>query len=57
MSYAETARKANESVITRMVDGNLRVENAVVIFRNFAGNPTNFNPQGGKRTFCGPVSL
>jgi len=51
MSYTDVARKANESVITRMVDGNLRVENAVVIFRNFGGNPTNFNPQGGKRTF------
>jgi hypothetical protein len=34
-----------------MVDGNLRVENGVLMFRNFSGNPTNFNPQGGKRTF------
>jgi hypothetical protein len=51
MSYVNVAQKANETVITRMVDGNLRVENAAVIFRNFSGAPTNFNPQGGKRTF------
>ena len=31
MSYTDVARKANETVITRMVDGNLRVENAVLI--------------------------
>ena len=51
MSYTEVARKTNNTVITRMVDGNIRVENAVLMFRNFSGNPTNFNPQGGKRTF------
>jgi hypothetical protein len=51
MSYIDTARKVNDTVITRMVDGNIRVENAVLMFRNFSGNPTNFNPQGGKRTF------
>ena len=45
MSYTDVARKANDTIITRMVDGNLRVENAVVLFRNFSGNPTNFNPQ------------
>lgn len=52
MSYTDTAKKVNDTVITKMVDGNLRVENAVVIYRNFSGAPTNFNPQGGKRTFC-----
>ena len=51
MSYIDTAKKVNESSITRMVDGNLRVEHAVVMFRNFGGNPTTFNPAGGKRTF------
>jgi len=51
MSYIDMARKVNDTVITRMVDGNLRVENGVVIFKNFSGNPTNLNPQGGKRTF------
>lgn len=51
MSYTDVARKVNETVITRMVDGNIRVENAIIIYTNFAGNPTNLNPQGGKRTF------
>lgn len=51
MSYVNVAQKVNDTVFTRMVDGNLRVENAAVIFRNFSGAPTNFNPQGGKRTF------
>lgn len=52
MSYTDIARKVNnETTITRMVDGNLRVEHAAVLFRNFSGNPTDFNPNGGKRTF------
>jgi hypothetical protein len=51
MSYIDTARKVNDTVITKMVDGNIRVENAILLFRNFSGKPTNFNPQGGKRTF------
>ena len=51
MSYTDVARKVNNSIITRMVDGNIRIENAVLMFRNFSGSPTNFNPQGGKRTF------
>lgn len=51
MSYIDTAKKVNDTVVTRMVDGNLRIENAIIIFRNFSGAPTNFNPQGGKRTF------
>lgn len=51
MSYTDIAKKVNESNISRMVDGNLRIENAVVIFKNFTGAPTQFNPAGGKRTF------
>ena len=51
MSFMDNVKKINDTKITRMVDGNLRVENAVVIFRNFSGNPTTFNPNGGKRTF------
>lgn len=51
MSYTDVARKVNDTIVTRMVDGNIRVENAVLMFRNFGGNPTNFNPNGGKRTF------
>ena len=51
MSFMDNVKKINDTKITRMVDGNLRVENAVVIFRNFSGAPTTFNPNGGKRTF------
>lgn len=51
MSYADSAKMVNNSTFSWMVDGNLRVENAVVIFKNFRGGPTDFNPQGGKRTF------
>lgn len=51
ISFNDAAKKVNSSVFSTMVDGNIRVENAVVIFTNFGGNPTNLNPQGGKRTF------
>ena len=51
MNFNEAAKKVNESIFSAMVDGNIRVENAVVIYTNFAGNPTDLNPQGGKRTF------
>lgn len=51
MSFTEAAKKVNNSIFSVMVDGNIRVENAVVIFTNFRGAPTNLNPQGGKRTF------
>ena len=51
MSYISTAERVRESKFSKMIDGNLRVENAVIMFRNFSGNPTNLNPQGGKRTF------
>lgn len=30
----------------------LRIENAHILFKNFSGAPTQFNPKGGKRTFC-----
>ena len=32
-------------------NGNLNVENAAMIYKNFSGKPTRVNPQGGKRTF------
>lgn len=51
MSYADIAKKINDTKITRMVDGNLRIENAVILYRNFTGAPTNLNPVPGKRTF------
>lgn len=45
--------KARNSVFKRMVNGDLSVENAVIISKwsNFAGRPTDLNPNGGKRTF------
>lgn len=35
-----------------LVNGNLNVEHAEIVFQNFGGRPTNANPAGGKRTFC-----
>jgi len=49
MSLLEAARN---SEFKRLVNGDLSVENAVIIWTNFAGKPTKFNPQGGKRTFA-----
>lgn len=51
MRYIDAANKVNETIINRMKDGNLRVENAVILFNNFSGAPTDLNPNGGKRTF------
>ena len=42
----------------RRVNGNITIEGAHILpgnFRNFAGNPDRFNPNGGVRSFC--VSL
>lgn len=39
------------SKFERLKNGDLSVENAVIVWPNFAGNPTDFNPAGGKRTF------
>lgn len=43
--------RAQNSTFKRLVNGDLSVENAVIIWTNFEGRPTNFNPAGGKRTF------
>lgn len=43
---------ANQAVYTILSNGDLSVEGAAIIYRNFAGEPTKFNPQGGKRTFA-----
>ena len=48
MSYAS---RAKESVFDCDERGNLVIENAVIFWTNFKGEPTRFNPQGGKRTF------
>lgn len=51
MNFNEAVKRVNNSIFSVMVDGNIRVENAVIIYTNFRGAPTNLNPQGGKRTF------
>ncbi len=51
MSYTDVAKKVNDTIVTRMIDGKYRIENAVILYRNFTGAPTNLNPTGGKRTF------
>lgn len=52
MNYADLARKANmESKYQILENGNLNVENAAIMFKNFSGKPTRANPVGGKRTF------
>jgi hypothetical protein len=35
-----------------MARNNIFIEGAEIIYRNFGGRPTKFNPQGGKRDFC-----
>lgn len=43
--------RAEESNFTRLVNGDLKVENAVIFKTNFEGRPTDYVPQGGRRTF------
>lgn len=43
---------AKEAKYTRLSNGDLEVEGAGIIFKNFSGAPTEFNPGGGKRTFA-----
>lgn len=43
---------ANRAQYTKLNNGDLSVEGAAIIYKNFAGAPTNFNPNGGKRTFA-----
>ena len=44
--------RARNSEFKRLVNGDLSIENAVIIWTNFEGRPTKFNPAGGKRTFA-----
>lgn len=44
--------KVLNSEFTIMANGNLSVENAVIIWPNLEGRPTEFNAKGGKRTFA-----
>jgi len=49
MSLLQAARN---SEFKRLINGDLSVENAVIIWTNFAGGPTKYVPNGGKRTFA-----
>lgn len=52
MNYIDTIKHAaTESKYELLINGNLNVENAAMIYKNFTGKPTFVNPQGGKRTF------
>jgi len=52
MNYIDTImHAANNSKYELLMNGNLNVENAAMIYKNFSGNPTRVNPAGGKRTF------
>ena len=42
---------AKEAKYIRLTNGDLEVQGAGIIFKNFSGAPTEFNPAGGKRTF------
>jgi hypothetical protein len=52
MNYVDTIKYVNEnSKFELLVNGNLNVEQAGMIYKNFTGKPTKVNPAGGKRTF------
>jgi len=51
MKYLDAIKAVNNSTFSFLADGNIRIDNASIIFKNFAGKPTNLNPAGGKRTF------
>jgi hypothetical protein len=52
MNYIDTIKHVNEeSKFELLINGNLNVERAAMIYKNFTGKPTRVNPQGGKRTF------
>lgn len=53
MNYVDTIHHVNtESKFELLINGNLNVENAAMIYKNFSGNATRVNPAGGKRTFA-----
>ena len=53
MSYSTSnpTVKIRESRFGFTENRELVVENAVIMWSNFGGSPTKFNPDGGKRTF------
>ena len=42
---------AEQATYTFLANGDLSVEGAGIIYKNFSGEPTQVNPAGGKRTF------
>lgn len=42
---------AKEAKYVMLANGDLSVEGAAIIYKNFSGTATHFNPAGGKRTF------
>lgn len=48
MTAVEIAQNGKYSI---MPNGDLSVEGGAIIYKNFKGEPTKFNPTGGKRTF------
>ncbi len=53
MNYIDTIKFVNdESKFELLINGNLNVEHAGMIYKNFTGKPTRVNPAGGKRTFA-----
>lgn len=52
MNYMDAIKCANtQSKFELLINGNLNVECAAMIYKNFTGKPTRVNPAGGKRTF------
>ena len=50
-STGKPTAKVKESRFSFTEDRELVVENAVIMWTNFGGNPTKYNPAGGRRTF------
>ncbi len=49
MSLLQEAKKTE---FKRLINGDLSAEHAIIIWTNFAGRPTKYVAQGGKRTFA-----
>ena len=50
MNYIDTIHYVNnESKFVLLNNGNLNVEHAAVIYKNFSGKPTKVNPAGARR--------
>lgn len=52
MNNQKMTELLRNSVFTFFENGDFEVEHAAITYKNFAGNPTDVNPAGGKRTFA-----